>query len=182
MHFDSKWLSSSQHPSIPDLSPTPDVEVLEEVSRGFHLLGGQGALFRWLHALARKPISNAYQDEDELGLRHEATQWWLISLANRLKPLMSKFDAKSLDDPIFSIGCYSGEKLPLPESDETGDEWLVQFGQSLKWHLFTNNLDGDVNRTLIGLQDLFEGHSSLRESQRTLGHKSPSGRLDWGAE
>ncbi len=179
LHFDSKWLSSSQHPSIPDLSPTPDVEVLEEVSRGFHLLGGQGALFRWLHALARKPIANAYQDEDELGIRHEATQWWLLSLANRLKPLMSNFDAKSLDDPIFSIGCFSGEKLPLPQSDKSGDEWLVQFGQSLKWHLFTSNLDGDVNWTLIGLQDIFEGHSSLRESQRTLGHKFPSGGLDW---
>ena len=179
LHFDSKWLSSFQHPSIPDLRPIPDVEVLEDVSRGFHLLGGQGALIRWLHALARKPLANAYQEEDEIGQRHEATQWWLLSLANRLKPLMSKFDVKSLDDPIFSIGCFSGEKLPLPESNKSGDEWLRQFGKSLKWHLLTNNLDGDVNRKLIGLQELFEGHLSLRNSQRTLGHLSPARGLDW---
>ena len=179
LQFKQEWLSSTQHPSLPDLRPVPDVDVLEEVSRGFHLLGGQGALFRWLHALARKPLANAYQDEEEMGIRHEATQWWLLSLANRLKPLMTVFDAKVFDETLFSIGCYSGEKLPLPDPDENGDEWLRQFGSLLKWHLLTNNLDGEVNRTLSGLQDLFEGHSSLRTSQRMLSHLYPKGGLEW---
>ena len=179
LQFETDWLSSEQHPSIPELRPVPDVDVLEEVSRGFHLLGGQGALFRWLHALARKPLANAYQDEEDLGLRHEATQWWLLSLANRLKPLMTSFDAKLFEDPLLSLGCFSGKELPLPKPDENGDQWLRQFGSLLKWDLLTNNLDGDVNKILSGLQNLFEGHSSLRKSQRMLGHSSPKGGQKW---
>jgi hypothetical protein len=179
LQFNSDWLIGEQHPTLADLRPIPDVDVLEEVSRGFHLLGGQGALFRWLHSLARKPIANAYQDEEDLCRRHEATQWWLLSLANRLKPLLSTMDASVLEDNMVAIGCYTGEQLPLPPAANTGDEWLYQFGEMLQWHLLTAKLDGQMNQTIGGLQQLFESHLSLRTSQRLLSQKSPIRGMDW---
>jgi hypothetical protein len=179
LQFEVEWVTSHQHPTIADLTPYPDVEILEQVSRGFHLLGGQGALFRWLHALARKPLANSYQNEEELRRRHESTQWWLLCLANRLRPLLSSIDVNALDNSLVSIGCYSGEKLPIPKPSQSGDEWLSQFGSMLHWHLLTSNLDGDVNRTITGLQQLFETHYTLRKSQRLLGHSPPQRGLDW---
>ena len=179
LHFHKDWLSSDQHPTIGNLQPSPDVEILEDVSRGFHLLGGQGALSRWLHALSRKPLANTYQDEDELGFRHESTQWWLLSLANRLKPLLSSIDVKAIENPKFSIGCYSGEKLPLPNPNDSGDEWFSDFGKLLMWGEFISILDGDINRTIMGLQELFDKHHTLRKSQRMLNHQSPKGGIKW---
>ncbi len=179
LQFEEEWMTPHQHPSIADLTPYPDVEILEQVSRGFHLLGGQGALFRWLHALARKPIANSYQNEEDLCRRHESTQWWLLCLANRLRPLLSSIDVHALDDSLVSIGCYSGEKLPIPKPAQSGDEWFSQFGSMLHWHLLTSNLDGDVNRTITGLQQLFDTHYALRNSQRLLGHSLPKTGLDW---
>jgi len=179
LQFEQEWMTSHQHPTIADLTPYPDVEILEQVSRGFHLLGGQGALFRWLHALARKPIANSYQNEEELCRRHESTQWWLLCLANRLRPLLSSIDVNALDNSLVCIGCYSGEKLNIPKPSKSGDEWLSQFGSMLHWHLLTSNLDGDVNRTITGLQQLFETHYALRKSQRLLDHSPPKRGLDW---
>jgi len=179
LQFEEEWMTASQHPTIADLTPYPDVEILEQVSRGFHLLGGQGALFRWLHALARKPIANSYQNEEDLCRRHESTQWWLLCLANRLRPLLSSIDVSALDASLVSIGCFSGERLPIPEPAQSGDEWFNQFGSMLHWHLLTSNLDGGVNRTISGLQKLFDSHTTLRKSQRLLGHSQPVTGLDW---
>ena len=37
------------------ISPTPDIELLANIARSEHILGGQGALRRWLEALSRTP-------------------------------------------------------------------------------------------------------------------------------
>ena len=44
-----------QHPSsISDSSPEADADLLSELARGDHILGGAGALERWLTTFARE--------------------------------------------------------------------------------------------------------------------------------
>lgn len=180
--FKRDWWFDAQHPTSPELTPRPDVDILEGLARGFHILPGQGALFRWLRAASRKPMAGPYQDEEKHNRRCEANQWWLLSLANRLKPLLSKRDADALADPAFRIGCWSGEVLPLPEADESGDAWLSNFASMLRWDIALKGLDGKTNATVSGLQGVFTGHSELRKMQRVLGNLPPSGGLDWVVE
>ena len=179
LEFHSDWLQSSQHPSEADWRPTPDASVLEEVSRGFHVLGGRGALGRWLRSLARPPLSSGYEDEEKLGRRHEQTQWWLLSLASKLRPLLSTQDRAALEADAVRVGCYSGESLPLPDAAESGDGWFAEFAGSLRWERWTNSLDGELHETLAGLQLLFDAHSRLRQSQTLLGQTPNSSGAEW---
>lgn len=177
--FSANWLGESQHPEIADIRPNPDVDVLENIARSFHLLGGQGALFRWLHSLSRKPLANSYQNADELGIKAESTQWWLLSLATRLKPLLSEDDLQTLEMEKFRIGCHTGKELPLPEASEGGDEWLAQFATMLQWHELTSRMDGLQNTTIAGLHKFFEVHNNLRRTQKILDQKPPMSGRDW---
>ena len=179
LEFQSGWLASSQHPCEADWRPIPDVSVLEEVSRGFHVLGGRGALGRWLRSLARKPLWSGYEDEAKLGRRHEQTQWWLLCLASKLTPLLSAHDKAILASEGVRIGCHSGELLPLPEPANSGDGWFAEFAGSLRWERWTNSLDGEQHETLAGLQLLFDAHSRLRQSQTLLGQTPNNGGVEW---
>jgi hypothetical protein len=179
LEFRSDWLQPSQHPSEAEWKPVPDVSVLEEVSRGFHVLGGRGALGRWLRSLSRPPLWSGYEDEAKLGRRHEQTQWWLLCLASRLRPLLSAQDKAALDVEAVRVGCHSGEPLPLPITADTGDGWLAEFAGSLRWERWTDSLDGEVHETLAGLQLLFDAHSRLRQSQSLLGQNPNGGGGEW---
>ena len=182
LRFSAKWLSEEQHPSQPEVKPRPRIDILEGLGRGFHLMAGEGALHRWLWAASREPIAGAYQDEDAHAKRCEENQWWLLALANRLKPLLSPRDAAALADPTLRIGCMSKVALPLPEPDLTADAWLATLAAELRWFAALRSLDGGVNSTIAGLQNLFAGHCEMRNMQRVLNIPHPSGGREWVSE
>ena len=66
------------HPSDPEISPLADSELLTRLARNEHVLGGPGALSKWLETLSRQPT-----DERD-GPIKESTQWWLMCLASSL--------------------------------------------------------------------------------------------------
>ncbi len=178
----SSWMSPSPHPSLEGLIPAADGDLLEEKGRGFHLLGGRGALRRWLWALSRSPEVNEYLDPEEFGRRSEATQWWLLCLASKLRPLLSVDDVRALDEKEFRIGCYSAHPLPIPESQDDGDSWLGDLVANLDWELMLSKLDGDREESLVGLRTLLDSRDTLRAQQETLGHTPPVSGSDWVEE
>ena len=74
--------SDLSHPEKKDWRPRPHLDVIENIGRSFHVLGGKGALQRWLGSLSvAKPYAvEAYRREEELRAIEE-TQWWLQCLS-----------------------------------------------------------------------------------------------------
>ena len=173
------WLCPEQHPTEGDWRPIADIDVLEEVSRGFHLLGGPGALRRWLQALARRPIDSGYVPEHIQNRRHEQTQWWLLSIANRLRPLLRGDDRSALDEALLVTGCSSGEPLPLPAAAANGDAWLRDLLQNIDWSGWNEHLDGGRQASISGLQHLLQAHAGLRRSQRLIGQQPAVDGREW---
>lgn len=166
----------SEHPSDSSLSPMADSELLTNLAREEHVLGGPGALSRWLSTMSRPP------SEEKNALAKECTQWWLLCIANSLKPLLRPEDRKALEEGSVSVGCVTGNRLPLPEPPHDGDEWLLNTLSSFDISSAMENLDGESTSPASVIQTIWRGHSSLREMQEHTGQKAPAGGQDWVAE
>ena len=105
--FNPTMFSDLAHPTNPEWTPRPNPTVLEEFARQFHVLGGPGALARWLGVLAQAKPSFAERRPAE---KHKpsrklsggwavcfthgsrccrrrmticcATRWWVVRRAN----------------------------------------------------------------------------------------------------
>lgn len=165
-----------EHPSDRSLSPMADSELLTKLARDEHVLGGPGALSRWLSTMSRPP------SEEKNASAKECTQWWLLCIANSLKPLLRPEDRKALEEDSASIGCASGNRLPLPESPPDGDKWLLNTLASFDISSKMENLDGESASPASVIQTIWRVHSSLREMQDRSGQKAPVGGQDWVAE
>ena len=174
LNFSEEWYQSETHPSNPEWIPLVDENRLETLARTWHIVGGHGALHRWLRALASKPYPTPWQDDDEANQLAECTQWGVLSLIARLAPLLSPGERSLLEDPSLRKGCSSGIELPLPESSLSGDEWLSSLFEHINW---------DTNINDIGaLQSLLEGITSLRKAQLALKHCPPTTGVNWVEE
>ena len=71
----SPFESNINHPTNSEIMPIPDLQLLTNLARSEHILGGPGALRRWLESLSRP--SNSEIDV----INKESTQWWLLNLA-----------------------------------------------------------------------------------------------------
>ena len=179
LNFSTDWLCSDQHPSDGEWRPIADIDVLEEVSRGFHLLGGPGALRRWMQALARPPLDSGYVPAHIQNRRHEQTQWWLLSIANKLRPLLRGDDRSALDEALLITGCSSGEPLPLPDVVNNGDAWLRDLLENIDWSGWNEHFDGGRQASIAGLQHLLQAHADLRRSQRLVGQQPSADGHEW---
>ena len=56
-----------EHPVHKDWRPRPHLDVIENIGRSFHVLGGRGALQRWLGSLS---VATPYSMEEYLSLIH----------------------------------------------------------------------------------------------------------------
>ncbi|MEE2759161.1 MAG: PD-(D/E)XK nuclease family protein [Candidatus Thermoplasmatota archaeon] len=162
LRFDDEWLQTDVHPSQTNWAPEMDALRIESLARSWHILGGYGALSRWLHALSSPSHPAPWQDSDEAGMKAECTQWWVLCLLRRLSPLLSSGERALLDEPDLLIGCHTGENLPLPPSPTNGDECLVQ----LMAHLDESSMIFDM----APLKLLMEEHDKFRASQTILNH------------
>ncbi len=117
--------SQLNHPTEGTWRPRPDAAVLEEIARNFHVLGGPGAIARWLGVLSSAAPSFAERRPEEKARALEETQWWLGCLLQTWAPLLSPEDRHLLNRPVE--GCSTGALLPLPEPTSSGMAWLSWF-------------------------------------------------------
>ncbi|MEE3310508.1 MAG: PD-(D/E)XK nuclease family protein, partial [Candidatus Thermoplasmatota archaeon] len=174
LRFNSEWLHNTPHPDHSDWSPEADINRLESLARSWHILGGYGALSRWLRAFASPSYPAPWEDPDEAGRRAECTQWWFLSLVSRLSPLLSSGERALLDEIELSIGCYTGAQLPLPDTAKDGDQWISQLFAHLDWE--------SMQTEAGSLQRLLEEYTNYRSSQSTLGHPLVSIGSKWAEQ
>ena len=111
-----------QHPLHDDWRPQPHVNVLESIASQFHVLGGPGAIARWLGALSRAKPSMVDRHPEQRQQELEETQWWLTCLLHAWKPLLMSEDLFMLRRT--AEGCSTGAHLPTPPSPDSPVIWL----------------------------------------------------------
>ena len=154
------------HPEKKDWRPRPHVEVLENIGRSFHVLGGKGALQRWLGSLSvAKPYSvEAYRQEEEARAIEE-TQWWMQCLATSWMALLDETEKSFLANPF--VGASTNASLPLPEPSKTPREVLGTILHACEWEqLFerTRQYDASVGAAqswVRSIDGLLQYESSL---------------------
>jgi hypothetical protein len=171
LKFNDDWIHDQLHPIHIDWKPEIDVQRIEGLARSWHILGGHGALSRWLRALASPANPAPWEDPDEAGQRAECTQWWFLSLLSRMSPLLSSGERALLEENEYSIGCFTGAELPLPPIPSDADEWLSTAVGHLDWDSMLNEIGP--------LQRLLEEHEKFISSQVSLGHPKSSGGKTW---
>ena len=170
--FNDDMFPSLRHPTQDAWRPRPDPNVLDDIARQFHVLGGPGAMSRWLGVLSSARPSFAERRPVEKAQALEETQWWLGCLLHAWSPLLSPEDRHLLRRTL--VGCTSGETLPTPEAPPSGMAWL-------SWLLSTVNvarLEGrraPYNAGVGALQHLIEALNEIKKHLLSLSLTFPSG-------
>lgn len=162
-----------KHPSNYEIRPHAHLDLLTELARGEHVLGGPGALSRWLRTTARTPLSELE------GIGKESTQWWLLCVTNSLRPLLRGEDREALDDEHFRVGCHTGEILPLRKPALTGDEWLAETLGLINLKSAMEMCDGEGTSPAAVVQAIVRDHRALREKQGSIGQNPPKLGPKW---
>ena len=150
-----------QHPSEQTWQPKLHANILSEIARGFHLLGGRGALRRWSSVLSQaspRAGVNPEQRRQEL----EECQWWLACISHWMTPILPSEDQEITSQPV--IGCSSGEELPLPQPPSDVVGWINSCLEQIDWVEFTSR-DSVPSNSLPGLQYLMAAFSSLAKDK-----------------
>ena len=145
-----------EHPTRPDWKPKPHVEVLENMSRSFHVRGGPGALTRWARTL-RNAQPSLGRDTEKARQSLEETQWWLACVSRLWAPFIEGDDIDAYTNRV--IGCSSGEALPTPKALVHGEAFLNHLFSTLDWGELTQRT-GAHDRTLPALQLLIAAHQN----------------------
>jgi len=164
---------ASQHPTEPDISPSADSELLTKLARNEHVLGGPGALLKWIETLSRPP-----SDERD-GPSKEAAQWWLLCLANSIFPILRGPDRELVRDLGQPIGCYTGSQLPLPDIAPDGDGWLNNTLSLIDLDSEMQLYRGQGLSPAAAVHALVSDREVLREMQRSSGQRRPTLGPDW---
>ena len=146
-----------QHPTEKDWRPRLHAHILTEIARGFHLLGGRGALQRWVSVLSQAS-PRAGVDPVRRRQELEECQWWLSCIANWMAPIIPEADREITLQPI--VGCSSGQNLPIPQQPEGVIGWLNSCMEQIDWNVFTSR-DSVRENSLPGLQHLMGIFSKL---------------------
>lgn len=125
------------HPSNPNILPQCHLDLLEKHALDSHITGGPGSIRKWLESLSQQREPG----DDE---RWEELQWWILSLVNSIRHLLSEWETESIDDKSFYVGCCTGKTLYLPEPYHDSNEWLEALLSSImtseiESHQSTNN-------------------------------------------
>ena len=133
------------HPTDPEIIPRPHVDVLENIARSFHVLGGPGAAQRWLSTLSK--MSEQYSDyTNESSIKQEETQWWL---ANVVKLWNIVTDDRQ--DISELMGCFTGKSLPLIENLASPNDLLQTLINATEWDRLTQD-DAHFNACLSAIE------------------------------
>ena len=163
----------NSHPSDTEILPIASADLLSELARSDHILGGAGTLERWLITLARE------EPDDTKGPIKEATQWWLLSLAQSNRPLLADYDRVVLSNRELWRGCHSGQDLPQIEATNSGDEWLTAALSRVDLESGIDSADGSNSLPAAVVQSVVDAHSRLRKMQLTTGQSIPQAGSQW---
>lgn len=163
------------HPTEGRISPRADPDMLTHLARGEHVLGGPGALARWLQTISRPPISERDQ------FRKESTQWWLLCVADSLRPLLRGEDRTALDE-VSRMGCHTGQGLPTLEPSASGDDWLLSILGMMDLESAMESCDGGGPTPAAVVQTVLRDLRELRSMQSSLGHSVSEMGPDWVEE
>ena len=167
----------SKHPFDDNLLPIPDVEILNKVSMENHILGGQGALERWINNLSRTNIKideKTKLSDLERVRKQEETLWWLLCLSQWLYPILSKSDQQVVKKIQPAKGLLSDQPLPLPEVTKSGDQWLLETLKLSKENSSIEKLDGLSCSSAGVIQNIWTEVDKLRKTQNLLNQKNIS--------
>ena len=167
------------HPLYDDLLPIPDLEILNQVSMENHILGGPGALERWLDNLSKTSNNISEMNNKELDRikKQEQTLWWLLCVSKWLNPILPTFDQELLNRKKYHLGLFSDQPLPLPESPKLGDQWLLETLKLSLENAGIEELDGLSGSSAGVIQSIFIELTKLRDTQRLLSQKNNS--FEW---
>ena len=165
-----------EHPVDPEITCSADSELLTKIARNEHVLGGPGALSKWVETLSRPPKN------ERDGPRKEAAQWWLMCLAASMRPLLRESDRKLLANFTELVGCHSGAKLPLPDAPMDGDGWLQNTLSLIDIRSQMARFSGRGLSPAAAINALSEERDTLRAMQRRSGHMPPKLGWDWVEE
>ena len=161
LNFD--FLSNLVHPSQPDWKPVPHLDVLQNISLNFHVLGGPGALDRWVYTLSiAKPSLGS--DLPVMQQRLEETQWWLANILRIWAPLCLEAHELSKHD---CVGCSTGKELPLIKSNDDGTAWLNMVLRSVDLKKLSHH-EANYSRSIPSIQILYEEHHRVLEELSNL--------------
>ena len=166
----------SEHPTEPEISPFADSDLLTKIARNEHVLGGPGALFKWIETLSRPP------SDDREGPSKEGAQWWLLCLVNSMLPLLRGQDRHMIRDLGNQTGCYTGSPLPLPDIPSDGDEWLNNILSLIDLDSEMQLYRGKGLSPAAAVHALVRDREALREMQRKSGQEEPRLGQDWVEE
>ena len=159
------------HPSQESWRPRPHMDVLESMAERFHVLGGPGALARWLGVLSQARPSLTERRPEEKRQAFEETQWWLACTMNMWKPLLMEEDQHLLRYDVE--GCSTGAVLPMPTSPSSGMAWLTHVVRSLDLEsLRQRRAPHDSGMGTI--QTLVDALNDVRKSMLSLGASFPA--------
>jgi hypothetical protein len=160
------------HPKEADWKPYPHLDVLEKISRSFHVLGGPGALIRWIRILEKAtPILG--DDVPSMRKKLEETLWWFANIVKIWAPLYE--DASTASSQII-IGCSTGIELPTIHELKNGTEWLNLIYHSVDWDTLSMS-NANFSNSISALQKLNQEHHRLFSSMTELNFEVPhSGR------
>lgn len=162
----SDMFPALEHPTQPEWRPSPHLDVLTDMAQNFHVLGGPGAIGRWLGALSQAQPSLMERRPDERRQSLEETQWWLACILRSWTPLLLPED-RFLADRIQQ-GCSSGQPLPVPQAPSNGLAWLSETIQRLDFERLGGS-DARFNRGMGDLHDVMEALVRIAESEGTEG-------------
>ena len=164
-----KSISELTHPKNPEWKPVPHLDILENISRSFHVLGGPGALYRWVSTL-RNASPLLGDNIEKTGRKLEETQWWLSNIIRIWAPLFTEANDTAKEKVI---GCTSAQELPTIEVVQTGTEWFNQVLISTKWNKLLNN-ESRFTNSIAALQVLNQEHHSVFKNLLELGYEIPN--------
>ena len=158
------------HPAQEEWRPRPHREALQSIAQQFHVLGGPGAISRWVGALSRAKPSATDRNPEQRSQDLEETQWWLSCMLHAWKPLLMGEDMHMLRYDVE--GCSSGEFLPLPVSPKNGPGWMAQF---VKWLDFEalEQRQAPYNRSLGTFHAILESIQKVQSSMAQSGRHVP---------
>ena len=145
------------HPSDNEILPIADADLLSELARSDHILGGAGTLERWLTTLARE------ESDVNKGRTKEATQWWLLSLAQSNRPLLADYDQRALADVELWRGCHSGQTRYKLKPQAVGMNGLLQPYLRVDLESGIELADGTNSLPAAVVQSVVDAHSSTPE-------------------
>ena len=169
-------VTSGKHPTEKDWKAKPNRKILENMAQSFHVLGGQGALERWMRMLAQAKPQFGDSREKETLKELEQTQWWIASLSRIWAPLLLDGDKALLSEDV--IGCSSGEILPLSEPLTSGAQWFNHILSKVKWDQLMQRT-AKQDRSIQALQLLNESFNNLVQKMHNCGFKMASSGIEF---